>query len=95
MLPRYNPYGGWPASGEIDIMESRGNLNYRNGGTSVGVDTVDTVGSTLHYGTNWSTNRWWTAHATVSVGGSGLFFLGGWGWGGGGGAEAELNSTPF
>ena len=24
MLPRYNQYGGWPASGEIDIMEARG-----------------------------------------------------------------------
>lgn len=28
MLPRYNEYGGWPASGEIDIMESRGNEGY-------------------------------------------------------------------
>ena len=28
MLPRHNEYGEWPASGEIDIMESRGNLNY-------------------------------------------------------------------
>ena len=28
MLPRYNEYGQWPASGEIDIMESRGNVNY-------------------------------------------------------------------
>jgi hypothetical protein len=28
MLPRRNSYGMWPASGEIDIMESRGKLNY-------------------------------------------------------------------
>nr|XP_006815539.1 PREDICTED: beta-1,3-glucan-binding protein-like [Saccoglossus kowalevskii] len=27
MLPQRNPYGGWPASGEIDIVESRGNVN--------------------------------------------------------------------
>ena len=25
LLPRDNQYGGWPASGEIDIVESRGN----------------------------------------------------------------------
>jgi len=28
MLPRHNEYGEWPASGEIDIMESRGNVGY-------------------------------------------------------------------
>ena len=28
MLPKFNEYGEWPASGEIDIMESRGNVNY-------------------------------------------------------------------
>lgn len=25
LLPRWNNYGNWPASGEIDLMESRGN----------------------------------------------------------------------
>ena len=25
MMPRHSHYGGWPRSGEIDIMESRGN----------------------------------------------------------------------
>ena len=24
LLPQHNEYGGWPVSGEIDIMESRG-----------------------------------------------------------------------
>ncbi len=28
LLPRHQEYGGWPASGEIDIMESRGNVGY-------------------------------------------------------------------
>lgn len=28
LLPRHNEYGNWPASGEIDIMESRGNVGY-------------------------------------------------------------------
>ena len=28
LLPRHNEYGNWPASGEIDIMESRGNVGH-------------------------------------------------------------------
>lgn len=33
MMPEVNTYGEWPASGEIDIMESKGNdgVNYRGG----------------------------------------------------------------
>lgn len=27
-MPRDFEYGSWPASGEIDIMESRGNVGY-------------------------------------------------------------------
>ena len=43
MMPRYNAYGGWPASGEIDIMESRGNApGYPLGGHNA-------YGSTLHW----------------------------------------------
>ncbi|XP_013408261.1 beta-1,3-glucan-binding protein [Lingula anatina] len=47
MLPTNQAYGSWPASGEIDIVESRGNMFLRNGAASVGVDTVT---STLHWG---------------------------------------------
>jgi beta-glucanase (GH16 family) len=43
MLPKYNSYGDWPASGEIDIVESRGNQNYPAGGSNQ-------FGSTLHWG---------------------------------------------
>ena len=57
MLPRWNDYGGWPASGEIDIMESRGNdPSYTPGGR-------DRFGSTLHWGPGWSENRWYLTHA--------------------------------
>ena len=38
LLPHRNAYGGWPASGEIDIVESRGKVNstkIRNGITFV------------------------------------------------------------
>lgn len=49
MLPSYGgrhgegPYGNWPQSGEIDIMESRGNRNYGNLG-------IEYMASTLHWG---------------------------------------------
>ena len=29
MLPQHYVYGGWPLSGEMDIMESKGNLDLR------------------------------------------------------------------
>ena len=58
MLPANNIYGMWPASGEIDIMESRGNLNYpasAEGG-------VESFGSTLHWGADWTQNRYHLTH---------------------------------
>jgi len=47
LLPRDLVYGGWPASGEIDIMETRGNAaGYAGGG-------VDHTQTTLHWGPRW------------------------------------------
>lgn len=44
MLPAHYQYGNWPASGEIDLVESRGNgPEYPAGG-------YDKVASTLHWG---------------------------------------------
>lgn len=44
MMPQDSVYGGWPMSGEIDIMESRGNsLGYPGKGRQY-------FGSTLHWG---------------------------------------------
>ncbi|MFK8114904.1 MAG: family 16 glycosylhydrolase [Rubripirellula sp.] len=43
MLPTEDHYGGWAASGEIDIMELRGS-------------EPDTVLGTLHYGPSWPDN---------------------------------------
>jgi len=44
LLPRWSEYGQWPMSGEIDIMESRGNApGYPYHGS-------DYIGSTLHWG---------------------------------------------
>ena len=57
LLPKNNEYGNWPASGEIDILESRGNdVNYPAGG-------VNTFGSTLHWGTNWDQNKYEKTHS--------------------------------
>ena len=56
LMPRWNNYGNWPASGEIDIMESRGNApSYPPGGR-------DKFGSTLHWGPDWSTNSFNKTH---------------------------------
>ena len=68
MLPNHGDrngggaYGGWPRSGEIDIMESRGNRDY-------GTLGIEYMGSTLHWGTQY-VNRYamTTSHKKVSSG---------------------------
>ena len=40
MLPLKQEYGLWPTSGEIDIMESRGNLNLQLNGVNIGSEQV-------------------------------------------------------
>lgn len=69
MLPVNNTYGIWPRSGEIDIMESRGNnYTYKQGGNNL-------VSSTLHFGPNFENDGWWTnnvkrkaSHTTYTAG---------------------------
>ena len=62
MLPTSNVYGNWPASGEIDIMESRGNdKNYGGEGGS------DSFGSTLHWGPDYSQNKFALTHAVSKI----------------------------
>jgi len=59
-MPAQNSYGTWPASGEIDIMESRGNRKLFNPeGVNVGTEQVST---TLHYGPYWPYNGFENAH---------------------------------
>ncbi|KAJ1617453.1 concanavalin A-like lectin/glucanase domain-containing protein [Pavlovales sp. CCMP2436] len=45
LLPKQEIYGQWPASGEIDLIEARGNPGITGG--------ADTVASTLHWGPTW------------------------------------------
>ena len=53
LLPVEDKYGPWPASGEIDIAESRGNNHtYPMGGN-------DVVSSTLHWGPSPDYDAWY------------------------------------
>lgn len=53
MLPRDSVYGLWPQSGEIDIVEARGNnYTYAQGGDNI-------VSSALHWGPNAANDAWW------------------------------------
>ncbi|KAL1614863.1 hypothetical protein SLS54_009417 [Diplodia seriata] len=56
MLPTDAKYGSWPRSGEIDIMEGRGNnLSYPTGGNNI-------ISSALHFGPDVENDAWWTAN---------------------------------
>jgi beta-glucanase (GH16 family) len=56
LMPRWNQYSFWPASGEIDIVESRGNRNLVNAsGVHIGTQMIS---STLHWGPAWNANMY-------------------------------------
>ena len=55
MLPTDNVYGGWAASGEIDIMEAV-NLGAKCGACANGIE--DQVHGTIHFGGEWPDNRY-------------------------------------
>ena len=53
MMPVKDTYGKWPASGEIDIAESRGNnWTYPQGGNNI-------ISSALHWGPDGANDAWW------------------------------------
>ena len=66
MLSHANSYGNWPRSGEIDLMESKGNANlFNNQGQNTGAEEF---GCTLHFGTEsynsaYSTSNFWRRSA--------------------------------
>ncbi|KAF9119018.1 hypothetical protein BGW39_000669 [Mortierella sp. 14UC] len=67
MLPAHYQYGGWPASGEIDLVESRGNgPEYPAGG-------YDKIASTLHWGPSYEFNRFQMTHNEYALPGGKTF----------------------
>lgn len=69
MMPVDDKYGPWPSSGEIDILECRGNNHtFKQGGNNI-------ASSALHWGPDKSTDAWWqtyeklpASHTTYSSG---------------------------
>lgn len=53
MLPTNSPYGGWAASGEIDIMES--------------VNFADTIYGSIHFGGTWPNNTFLTCTRSPGI----------------------------
>ena len=57
LLPEHQAYGKWPASGEIDIIEARGNQAYTCDGQELGIRCA---GSALHYGPYWAMDHYYS-----------------------------------
>ncbi|CAH1786670.1 unnamed protein product [Owenia fusiformis] len=64
MVPMREEYGKWPASGEIDIVEVRGNKDFKLDGESIGVDQM---GSTMHWGPYFGNNQYLRTHKTKNL----------------------------
>lgn len=72
MMPEKIKYGTWPVSGEIDIVESRGNrkLMKKEGGDDIGVSQV---GAALHWGPFFDENQFIKTHDTYNLKDGDLF----------------------
>jgi len=65
LMPRDDAYGDWPSSGEIDLLESRGNDNLSDrSGRQVGNKHVS---STLHWGPYYFANKFLRTMGTVDM----------------------------
>lgn len=60
LLPTSEVYGGWPRSGEIDMVEIRGNNNLRSANGKIIGNSM--VASTNHWGTDYAHNQWPLTH---------------------------------
>lgn len=75
MIPRYNEYGDWPASGEIDIIEARANKQLTTqstfmDGANIGIQQM---GTTLHWGPYYGADRYNMTHAAYTLPNSAYF----------------------
>lgn len=57
-LPKDNTYGAWPASGEIKLIQSKGNRELIQNGVNIGVEQIS---SKLHFGPYGEQDGWTTA----------------------------------
>jgi beta-glucanase (GH16 family) len=57
LLPQDQAYGGWAASGEIDILENKGSQ-------------PDVVQGTIHFGGSYPKNAWWGQEYRLPKGGT-------------------------
>jgi beta-glucanase (GH16 family) len=60
LLPKEDSYGPWPASGEIDMLECRGNKELYN--EEIDQVGVNQISSTLHFGPSYDANGWKNTH---------------------------------
>jgi beta-glucanase (GH16 family) len=63
MLPVRDTYGAWPESGEIDLVESRGNNH-----TYTAPWGNNIVSSALHWGPDIANDAWWQTNAKMNIG---------------------------
>lgn len=68
MLPEQSIYGDWPRSGEIDLVECRGNRDCNSSATDHTNIGVQQMGSTLHFGPSWDADAWGAAHGQCNNG---------------------------
>lgn len=64
MIPSKSVYGSWPQSGEIDLLESRGNRELLLNSVDVGDNQF---ASTLNFGTKSTNSAWRTSHFTKNL----------------------------
>lgn len=70
LLPQYNTYGTWPLSGEIDIVESRGNNGCTNSqNKNIGNQQTS---YTLHFGRAWNQDCYQAASFSYNTNGTRL-----------------------
>lgn len=65
MMPKDSVYGGWPASGEIDIFESRGNRVLVQDGNDI---SGNLEFGTLHWGPDPGNDRWYLTQTQKNIG---------------------------
>jgi beta-glucanase (GH16 family) len=63
-LPLRNFYGNFPASGEIDLLEARGNRDLIKNGVNIGNDQIT---SSLHFGPFIDADAWQLTSFTRNV----------------------------